>query len=139
MRKQRGRNIYWGAVILDTFKALQDARLRGIDYKVLFYLCSEMKADDNKAFVKQKQIAEALRCDKGNISKAIKHLCELQFIAKAENGFMINPHLFYVGKPDHLLREKRYQFDDLVTSSSEKKRFNFDELESKLEIDEESL
>jgi predicted transcriptional regulator len=90
-----------------------------------------MKSDDNTTYLKQKQIAEELNSDKGNISKSIKKLRDKQFIVKSQNGFMINPHLFYVGKPTLISREEiREEFDDLL---SEEIRFSFNEEDRKLE------
>ena len=110
---------------------LQDADFRGSDYKVLFYLCGEMKFDDNTAYVKQKQIAEQLNMDKGNISKSIKRLCEKQFIVKYQKGFMINPHLFYVGRFGEF--QIRDDFDNLIRENNAEPRFFLNEDEHTLE------
>ena len=98
--------VYWGAIILDSFKHLQDNDFTGSDYKVLFFLCEHMTKENNHAYMKQKKIASDMKMDKGNISRSIKKLREKQLIVKAESGFMLNPHLFYVGKGDRGSRIK---------------------------------
>lgn len=132
---KRGRaksSNYWGAFILEWFFYLQDSDLSSSDYKILFYLCGILKHEDNIAYVKQKQIAENLMMDKGNVSKSIKKLVEKQFIAKSDNGFMINPHLFYVGKRSPETRFFiRDEFDALISGD---RRFNLNEDENKLEL-----
>lgn len=130
MRRGRSReNIYWGAFILKWFELLQDPNFTGTDYKVLFYLCSKMDSRTNNIYTKQVQIANELNMDKGNISKSIKKLKDEQFIVKIENGFMFNPHLFYVGKAQRADREEiRDQFDSLLKQP----RFFMDEDEGEL-------
>ncbi|MFD2679322.1 replication/maintenance protein RepL [Bacillus seohaeanensis] len=130
-RRRKTKNNYWGAIILEWFHYLRDSDFTSLDYRVLFFLCERMKSDDNTTYLKQKQIAEELNSDKGNISKSIKKLRDKQFIVKSQNGFMINPHLFYVGKPTLISREEiREEFDDLL---SEEIRFSFNEEDRKLE------
>lgn len=126
--RRRSNNMYWGTMVLGAFKYLQDAQLGASDYRIFFYLCESMAFRDNIASVKQKMISEDLRMDKSNVSKSIAKLKELQFIVKTRNGFMINPHLFYVrfGERVHL----REDFDKLVTGP---RRFNMNEDESELE------
>lgn len=130
--RRRGRpkdNVYWGAFILKWFELLQTPNFTGTDYKVLFFLCSKMDPRTNNIYMKQIQIAQELRMDKGNVSKAIKKLRDEQFIAKIQNGFMLNPNLFYVGKARRGDREDiREQFDLLV----EHPRFFMDEDEGQL-------
>lgn len=124
--------VYWGAVILDWFQELNDLDFGRGDYKVLFFLCSEMNPRDNVASVRQKTIANELSMDKGNVSKAIKKLKRYQFIAKVDNGFMVNPHLFYVGKRDPQDRwALRNSFDALVGAPI----YRIDEHRGELEID----
>lgn len=124
-RRYKHSGVYWGAFILDWFKYLQDADLSSADYRVLFYLCENMKFDDNVAYVKQKEISKKLSMDKGNVSKCITKLRNKQFIAKSTSGFMINPHLFYVGARERQIRENlREQFDSLLSTTP---RFNLNE------------
>lgn len=96
MRKVK--KIYWGALILDWFNELNELDLGRGDYKVLFFICSEINPQNNIAYIKQKFISKELQMDPGNVSKSIKRLKKYQFIIKLENGFMLNPHLFYIGK-----------------------------------------
>jgi uncharacterized protein YlbG (UPF0298 family) len=89
-----------------------------------------MKQDDNIAYVKQKDIASKLYMDRGNVSKCIKKLREKQYIAKCENGFMINPHLFSVGQLNPHAREYILdQFDSLLTAEGRVSTFelNYDD------------
>lgn len=129
--RRRTRNVhkvYWGAFILEWFKYLQDIDLTSSDYKVLFYLCEKMNSNENKVYLKQKTLAEALSMDKGNVSKCIKRLSEKQFIVKVDNGYMINPHLFYVGKRNQEDRyELRDMFDELLEKRGVECRFYLDE------------
>lgn len=129
MRRARNdQKVYWGAFILEWFKYLQDNDLTSSDYKVLFYLCSEMDSNENKVYLKQKTVAEDLKMDKGNVSKCIKRLCEKQFIAKVDHGYMINPHLFYIGKRYFEARyELREAFDKILKKQGIKSRFYLDE------------
>jgi len=133
MARRSEKSVYWGAIILDWFQYLQDSNLRGSDYKVLFFLCDKMKYDDNTAYIRQKQIAEQLNMDKGNISKSIKRLCEKQFIVKYQNGFMINPNLFYVGRSD-MRFQLRDEFNNLILENNLTPRFYLNEDEHKLEL-----
>ncbi|PGZ45052.1 MarR family transcriptional regulator [Bacillus anthracis] len=120
--------VYWGTIILDSFKHLQDNDFTGSDYKVLFFLCEHMTKENNHAYMKQKKIASDMKMDKGNISRSIKKLREKQLIVKAESGFMLNPHLFYVGKRDRDSRIKiRNEFDELIRKQGEEPRFNLNE------------
>lgn len=133
-RGRREQSVYWGAFVLDWFKYLQEHDLTSSDYKILFFLCEKMEKSNNSVFYKQKQIAENLNMDKGNVSKCIKKLCEKQFIAKSPNGFVINPHLFYVAKRDSRDREElRENFDDLLIKNGITPRFALNEDEHKLE------
>lgn len=131
---KRGRskeNIYWGAFILKWFHYLQNSNFTAADYKVLFLLCSEIDPRSNKIYLKQKQIAEKLYMDKSNVSKTIKKLCKEQFILKIQNGFIVNPHLFYVGKARREDREiLREEFDELIKDNI--CRFTMDEDEGRL-------
>ncbi|TWT26566.1 winged helix-turn-helix transcriptional regulator [Planomicrobium sp. CPCC 101110] len=129
-----GNGVYWGAFALGWFKHLHSSNLNSTDYRVLFLLCEKMKFDDNTAYLKQKEISEALNMDKGNVSKSIKKLREEQFIFKNKNGFMINPHLFYVAKGRSIDREiLRDEFDDLIREAGLDRKFNLNEDEHKLE------
>lgn len=112
----RGKKVYWGALILEWFNELNELDLGRGDYKVLFFICSEINPQDNVAYIKQKYISGSLQMDPGNVSKSIKRLKEYQFIVKLDNGFMLNPHLFYIGKGHSvdrwILREKFDSFLD---------------------------
>lgn len=133
----RNKKVFWGALVLEWFKYLQDADLTSADYKVLFYLCEQMMFEDNTAYLRQKQIAEDLNMNKGNVSKSVKRLLSKQFIAKSKNGFMINPHLFYVGKAvrdDRL--ELRDRFDNLLETD---RRFGLNEDDNQLELNPDSI
>ncbi|BAH42917.1 hypothetical protein BBR47_19400 [Brevibacillus brevis NBRC 100599] len=130
----RVRNVYWGAFILDWFKYLQDHELSAADYRILFYLCHKMYNDDNTARVRQKIISHDLAMDKGNVSKCLKKLRTKQFIAKAPDGYMINPHLFYAGNGYHNRENLRDSFDRLLIDESESLRFSFNEDEHTLEV-----
>lgn len=133
MRARNDQKVYWGAFILEWFKYLQDNDLTSSDYKVLFYLCGEMDSNENKVYLKQKTVAEALSMDKGNVSKCIKRLCEKQFIVKVDHGYMINPHLFYIGKRHPIARyELRDAFDKILKKKGIKSRFYLDENEYEL-------
>lgn len=124
------RRIYWGAFILDWFKYLQDEDLTGSDYKILFFLSEKMHIADNRVMLKQKEIADTLHMDKGNVSKCIKRLCEKQFIVKIPGGFMINPHLFYVGKSMSDRPLLRKDFDDFIERNNMDPIFEMNEFDS---------
>jgi predicted XRE-type DNA-binding protein len=130
----RRKTIYWGAIILGWFEHLRDADLTSSDYKVLFYLCEKMEFGGNKVLLKQKEIASNLHMDKGNVSKCIKKLCEKQFIVKIPSGFMINPHLFYVGKSHPADRYSlREEFNEAVIENGMTELFQMNEEYSELE------
>lgn len=129
-KKYYTRQYVWGSLTLGWFNELRNSNLGGPEYKVLFFLCEKMKQDDNIAYVKQKDIASKLYMDRGNVSKCIKKLREKQYIAKCENGFMINPHLFSVGQLNPLAREYILdQFDILLTAEGRVSTFelNYDD------------
>ncbi|MCA1060294.1 MarR family transcriptional regulator [Rossellomorea aquimaris] len=103
---------------MEWFRELRNSDLGGPDFRVLFFLCENMKQEDNIAYLKQKEIASRLHMDRGNVSKCIKRLYSVQFIAKCENGFMINPHLFSVGHTYRPNREDlREKFNDLLNTA----------------------
>ena len=134
MGSRERKVIYWGAFILGWFEHLRNSDLTGSDYKILFYLCEKMEFSRNQVVLKQKEISEVLLMDKGNVSKCIRKLCEEQFIAKIPSGFMINPHLFYVGKSYAGDRfSLREDFDDAVRKNGMVPLFEMDESESTLE------
>ncbi|MEK6449692.1 helix-turn-helix domain-containing protein [Priestia aryabhattai] len=136
MVRRKEKTVYWGAFILEWFGYLQDHDLSSSDYRILFFLCQNMKSYDNSIYMRQKQISEELNMDKGNVSKCIKKLCEKQFIVKIPNGFMVNPHLFYVGKGHPGSREElRDNFDSFLRKNKLSPRFYLNELERKLELD----
>ena len=142
VRKKRFVN-FWGSFILGWFDQLQDSELNGTDYRTMFYLCEEMNHENNVTYLKQKQIAEHLRTNKGNVSRSITKLKRKQFITKSENGFMINPHLFYVGKNAATLRFRlRDTFDELVYEREGFVRFYMNEdiyeLEEKVQTNGDS-
>ncbi|MEY8742853.1 replication/maintenance protein RepL [Bacillales bacterium AN1005] len=128
-RRNRGNEgkVYWGAIILEWFEHLQDNDLTSADYKVLFFLCQKMNISENIAYVRQKQIAEELNMDKGNVSKCIKRLSEKQFIIKSDMGFMINPNLFYIGKSRNDRFRLRDNFDILLDEKDIEPRFYLNE------------
>jgi hypothetical protein len=132
---RRGRKgIYWGSVILGWFEHLRDPDLTGSDYKILFYLCEKMEFSGNRVVLKQKEISETLHMDKGNVSKCIGKLCEKQFIVRISSGFMINPHLFYVGKSHPSDRYPlRDEFDEAIRKNGLQPLFEMVEADSKLE------
>lgn len=131
IRRNKENTVYWGAVILEWFEYLRESDMTGSDYKILFFLCQKMNTTDNTAYIRQKEIAEELSMDKGNISKSIKKLSENQFITKSISGFMINPHLFYVGARNRT--DLRDDFDDLLEKNGLEARFYMNEDERKLE------
>ncbi|MEH7482383.1 helix-turn-helix domain-containing protein [Neobacillus drentensis] len=133
MARRSEKVVYWGAFILEWFQHLQDPDFRGSDYKIMFFLCGQLKYDDNIAYIKQKQIAESLSIDKGGVSKSIKRLCQKQFIVKCQNGFMINPHLFYVGNSDTRFKN-RDEFDRLLLENGLEPRFHLNEDDRILEV-----
>jgi len=90
-----------------------------------------MISDDNVARVKQKTIAAERRMDKGNVSKSLKKLCQKQFITKAPDGYMINPHLFYAGNGFRNRDYLRDKFDELLP---EQPRFSMNEDNYKLDV-----
>ena len=72
--------------------------------------------------------------DKGNVSKCISKLCEKQFIVRIPSGFMINPHLFYVGKSYPGDRYNlRDEFDDAIRKNKMIPLFEMNEEDSTLE------
>lgn len=134
MKTRNRRKIYWGAIILGWFKYLRDPDLTTSDYKILFFLCEKMEFNRNRTLLKQKEITEELHMDKGNVSKCIKRLCEKQFIVKIPSGFMINPHLFYVGKASPADRDSlRSEFDEAIRKNGMDPLFEMNELDYELE------
>ena len=93
------------------FKILQENHLTSSDYRVLFYLFVKMNLQENTVLIKQQKIAEQLTLNKGNISKCIKRLSKKQFVVKTADGFMVNPHLFYIGSE---YTQMRQLFDELL-------------------------
>lgn len=127
--------IYWGAVVLDSFKYLSSDDLKASDYKTLLYLMSRINYTNNVASVKQKTISEDLKMHKSSISKSISNLENLQYIAKADefSGYMVNPNIFYVGKSNAMERRQiRINFDFLLAQNGFEPRFKMLEYEGKL-------
>ncbi|MFZ7942772.1 replication/maintenance protein RepL [Neobacillus sp. 19] len=137
MARRRENHYFWGSFVLEWFHHLRDSNFVASDYRVLFYLCEEMKGDDNTAYIKQKEIAAKLHMDKGNVSKSITRLREKQFIVKVQNGYMINPHLFYVGKRKDGRESLRETFDETLEENGVKTIFYLNEDEHALEVNEE--
>jgi hypothetical protein len=133
-RRTRQINFFWGSFVLGWFRELRNSDLGGPDYRVLFYLCEKMKSDDNTAYFKQKELARRLRMDKGNISKSITKLRDNQFIVKCENGYMINPHLFYVGMNRQLRGFNQDRFDSLLEAENRTPIYFLNEDEYALEV-----
>ena len=116
--------VYWGEIV-DWFRILQENELTSSDYKVLFYLFEKMSFQGNEVFIRQQKIAEDMNSNKGNVSKCIKRLSEKQLITKTEFGFMINPHLFYVGSEYMHKKDKDHQlFDELLALKGIHPRFH---------------
>lgn len=134
LRKEKLRSAnYWGAVVLDWFEELNRLELNRSDYRTLFFIFSQMESQTNTAHIKQIMIAKELKMDKGNVSKSIKNLVSLQFIVRTESGFMVNPHLFYVGKARAEGRALlRKTFDNYVVESGESLIYHMDESEARL-------
>ena len=119
-------NIYWGAFVIAAFDPLYSDNLHGTDYKILFYLLSNINYNNNVSSIKQKDMSEELSIHKTTASKSLRKLEELQYIAKFEkyNGYMINPTIFYVGKNKSDERDKlRDEFDELVLETFKEVRF----------------
>lgn len=136
MARRERKKIYWGAIILKWFHHLRDSDLSSSDYKVLFYLCEKMEFSRNRIVLRQKEIAQELHMDKGNVSKCISKLCEKQFIVKIPSGFMINPHLFYVGKSNPNDRDDlRDEFDEALKTNGLSPLFELNEMTSELEYE----
>ncbi|WFF74034.1 replication/maintenance protein RepL [Proteiniclasticum sp. QWL-01] len=120
-------SIYWGAFIIPAFEPLYSDELHGTDYKIFFYLLSNINYTNNISSIKQKDISQELNIHKTTVSKSLKKLEELQYIAKVEkfNGYMINPNIFYVGKNKADERDKiRDEFDEIVISNNSEVRFS---------------
>ncbi|MEK5586660.1 replication/maintenance protein RepL [Paenibacillus sp. FSL P2-0536] len=117
--RYRGRNyvsnVYWGAIVFEFFRHLQDHDLSAVDHRILFYMCEKMDTNDNLVHVRQITIARELNIDKANVSRSLKKLCHKQFILKYRSeGYMVNPHLLYGGngwKNKDMLRQT---FDNLT-------------------------
>lgn len=138
-RNQKQYKFFWGSFVVGWFREMRNSNLGTPEYKILFYLCEKMKSDDNIAYVKQKELARRLRMDKGNISKAIKKLRDNQFIAKCENGFMINPHLFYMGMKRDLRFYMRDKFEEILLAEGREPKYYLNEDEYVLEVDGEPM
>jgi len=138
-RKKPRSNNYWGAIILDWFDELNRLNLSRSDYKTMFYILSQIESTNNTAHVKQNEIAKNLGMDKGNVSRSIKNLIDLQFVMKLENGFIVNPHLFYVGKGKTEAREKiRSYFDEILKDAGKSPVYYMDEEQAILDVSSES-
>lgn len=131
---KKKRNIYWAAIIRETFSKLYKDNINGAGYRVFFFLCSEANIDTNIASVSQKQIAEVLGMNKSTVSKAIHLLLDDQYLARTSSGFMINPNLIYAGKGYENERDAlRNEFSDNLTKMGIDQKFELDEETGQLE------
>lgn len=131
---KKKRNIYWAAIIRETFSKLYKDNINGAGYRVFFFLCSEANIDTNIASVSQKQIAEVLGMNKSTVSKAIHLLLDDQYLARTSSGFMINPNLIYAGKGYKNERDAlRNEFSDNLTKMGIDQKFELDEETGQLE------
>lgn len=130
---------YWGAFVLRTFDLFIKDNLSSAEYEVFFLLCHHITGNQNKASLRQVDIKSRLETDfgfkraKSTISKAIKKLIEMQYIAKEKNGvgYMINPNLFYLGGVQDL-QEKRNYFNELLEHAGEDPKYFFDNYKKEL-------
>lgn len=131
---KKKRNIYWAAIIRETFPKLYKDNINGAGYRVFFFLCSEANIDTNIASVSQKRIAEVLGMNKSTVSKAIHLLLDDQYLARTSSGFMINPNLIYAGKGYENERDAlRNEFSDNLTKMGIDQKFELDEETGQLE------
>lgn len=125
---KRKRNIYWAAIIRETFSKLYKDNINGAGYRVFFFLCSEVDIDTNIASCSQKRIAEILGMNKSTVSKAIHLLLDAQYLARTISGFMINPNLIYAGKGYENERNAlREDFSDNLIKMGINQKFELDE------------
>lgn len=131
---KKKRNIYWAAIIRETFSKLYKDNINGAGYRVFFFLCSEANIDTNIASVSQKRIAEVLVMNKSTVSKAIHLLLDDQYLARTSSGFMINPNLIYAGKGYENERDAlREDFSDNLIKMGINQKFELDEETGRLE------
>lgn len=131
---KRKRNIYWAAIIRETFSKLYKDNINGAGYRVFFFLCSEVDIDTNIASCSQKRIAEILGMNKSTVSKAIHLLLDAQYLARTISGFMINPNLIYAGKGYENERDAlRKDFSDNLKKRGIDQKFELDEETGQLE------
>lgn len=116
-RRNYASNVYWGAIVFEFFRHLQDHDLSAVDYRIMFYMCEKMDTNNNLVHVRQITIARELNIDKANVSRSLKKLCQKQFILKYRSeGYMVNPHLFYGGNGFRNRDLLRAEFDSLTNS-----------------------
>lgn len=101
--------VYWGAFVFETIDYFLRDKLSSSDYQIFFLMCREMGKEDNQVRLKQidiKTILEdryGLKKGKPTISKSIKKLRSKEYIVKLpQTGYMVNPSLFYTGRPKYL-------------------------------------
>lgn len=120
------RNVYWGAFVLDTINCFLKDSLTSSSYEVFFFMCREMDKDNNEVRLRQVDIQDMISEDtkyksfsKSTVSKAIKQLCENQYIVKRTRiGYMVNPSLFYTGS-NRRLSEKIEDFSKEILKEKE--------------------
>ncbi|ARR10788.1 replication/maintenance protein RepL [Paenibacillus bovis] len=135
MRKKRNYlgEPYWGAIVLDFLRILHSDNLSSAEYKIFFFLTDKMSRSDNRVDMKQSVISTYLNMDKATVSKAIKRLCELQWILKLSTGsFMVNPHLIYVGNRG--IERVRDNFDRFLEQKGLPERFEMNDANRELMV-----
>ena len=93
---------HWMATFLESLRWMAHQDLTGEQWKVFAALCS-MIDFDNYIRVNQTALAKELHTTKGNISRSIKKLLDLDIIAEGPRAglyktYMLNPHIGIKGK-----------------------------------------
>ena len=115
----------WMATFLDGLRWMAHQNLTGEQWKVFATICS-MIDFDNYIRVNQTALAKELNTDKGNISRSIKKLMDLDIIAEGPRAglyktYMLNPNIGIKGKHKQ----------DKIIDYAEKKRAREQEKENK--------
>lgn len=123
--KAKIKNVRWMMTFQDSLEIIAtDEDLTGQTLKVMLLLMGNLEFE-NYITIKQVSIAEKLKIDKADVSKAMKLLVNKSIILKVKEGtttgYKLNPNYGWKGKVESMDKEKeRMEKDKIIDFQSAK-------------------